>query len=90
MKDNRRLIDLFSVGPRTVEDLNLLGITRVEQLVGQSADSLFARLGVATGKRHDPCCIDVFRAAIAQAEDPELPEEKRRWHYWSKIRKSGH
>jgi hypothetical protein len=32
--------------------------------------------------------MDVLSAAIAQAQDPDLPKEKRRWWYWSKIRKS--
>jgi hypothetical protein len=30
--------------------------------------------------------MDVFSAAIAQAQDPGLPKEKRKWWYWSRIR----
>jgi hypothetical protein len=33
--------------------------------------------------------MDVLSAAIAQAQDPGLPKEKRTWWYWSRIRKSG-
>ncbi|MBI1859839.1 MAG: hypothetical protein HYR96_02845 [Deltaproteobacteria bacterium] len=40
-----------------------------------------------TGKRHDPCCLDVFRAAVEQAKNPRLPREKCNWWYWSKVRK---
>jgi hypothetical protein len=77
------------VGPATVCDLKTLGITRVEQLVGQDARKLYDRLGRLSGQRCDPCMMDVLSAAIAQAQDPGLPQEKRKWWYWSRIRKSG-
>jgi hypothetical protein len=87
-KEMRQLGDLSSVGPATVRDLKLLGITRVEQLVGQDARKLYDRLGRLSGKRFDPCVMDVLSAAIAQAQDPGLPKEKCKWWYWSRIRKS--
>jgi hypothetical protein len=87
-KETRTLGDLYSVGPATVRDLKALGITAVEQLVGQDARKLYDRLCRLSGKRCDPCMMDVLSAAIAQAQDPDLPKEKRRWWYWSKIRKS--
>ncbi len=87
-KESRTLRDLHSVGPATVRDLQLLGITRVEQLVGKEALVLYDRLGGLSGKRPDPCVMDVFSAAIAQAHDPDLPKEKRNWWYWSRVRKS--
>ncbi len=87
-KEIRKLEDLYSVGPATVRDLKLLGITHVEQLVGEDARVLYDRLGGLSGKRPDPCVMDVLSAAIAQAQDPGLPKEKRRWWYWSRIRKS--
>ncbi len=81
-------MDLFSVGPATVRDLKILGISRVEQLVDKDARKLYDRLGKLSGKRCDPCMMDVLSAAIAQAQDPTLPKEKRKWWYWSRIRKS--
>jgi nucleotidyltransferase/DNA polymerase involved in DNA repair len=87
-KETRKLRDLYSVGRATVRDLKLLGITRVEQLVGKDARALYDRLCSLSGKRYDPCVLDVFSAAIAQAQDPNLPKEKRKWWYWSRIRKS--
>ena len=87
-KETRKLEDLYSVGPATVRDLQHLGITRVEQLVGKDARVLYDRLGGLSGKRPDPCVMDVLSAAIAQAQDSNLPDEKRRWWYWSRIRKS--
>ena len=76
------------MGPATERDLKLLGITRVEQLVGQDARKLYDRLCRLSGKRCDPCMMDVLSAAIAQAQDPNLPKEKRKWWYWSRVRKS--
>ena len=87
-KETRQLRDLYSVGPATVRDLKTLGITRVEQLAGKDARELYDRLGRLSGKRCDPCMMDVLSAAIAQAQDPNLPKEKRKWWYWSRIRKS--
>jgi nucleotidyltransferase/DNA polymerase involved in DNA repair len=87
-KKTRKLEDLYSVGPATVRDLKLLGITRVEQLAGRDARNLYDRLCKLTGKRCDPCTMDILSAAIAQAQDPNLPREKSRWWYWSRVRKS--
>jgi hypothetical protein len=87
MKKMRQLQDLVSVGPKTVEDFHLLGITTVEQLTTQSADRLYERLCRKKGVRIDPCQHDVFTAAIAQAKNPRLPLEKCQWWYWSGVRK---
>lgn len=85
--ERRRLSDLRSVGPATIRDLRLLGITKVEELKGENAEHLYTRLCTRTHVTHDPCVIDVFRAAIEQANDPALEVKKRDWWYWSKIRK---
>lgn len=87
MLDPRTLAELQSVGPRTAEDLAKLGIARVEDLRGQDAHALWERLCRESGVRHDPCVEDVLAAAIAQAEDPELPAERRTWWYWSRVRR---
>lgn len=84
----RRLIDLVSVGPATVDDLSLLGIEAVDQLIGKDPFELYERLCKKTGKRHCICVADVFAAAIAQAEDPALPFEQCQWSYYSQRRKS--
>ncbi|RMD85719.1 MAG: mitomycin resistance protein [Candidatus Dadabacteria bacterium] len=87
-ESTRRLTDLVSVGPRTAEDLALLGISTVDELARSDPGELFARLQRLKGGRLDPCCADVLCAAVAQARDPFLPEEMRRWPYWSKLRKA--
>ena len=88
MSSTRELLSLVSVGKATLADFHDLGINRVEQLVGQDARELFVRLGKLKGTKLDPCCKDVFSAAIAQAENPNLPHEQCQWHYWSRKRKS--
>ncbi len=87
MADKRTLIDLVSVGPATLVDFEDLGITEVEHLLDKDARELFESLQQLKGQRVDPCCEDVFRTAIEQARDPNLPKEKRQWFYWSKLRK---
>ena len=88
MNEQRKLTDLVSVGPATLSDLEDLGITEVEHLIDKDARELYEQMQEIKGQRLDPCCEDVYRAAIEQAKDPDLPDEKRIWHYWSKVRKS--
>lgn len=83
----RKLEDLVSVGPATMRDFALLKINSIEQLAKQDPQKLYLKLCKITGLRHDPCCEDVFSAAVAQARDPKLPKQKCQWWYWSKIRK---
>lgn len=88
MTKQRQLEDLDSVGPATLGDFEVLGIRSVSQLARCSPDVLYKRLCVLTQTRHDPCVWDVFACAIAQARDPKLPSEQRRWWYWTKVRKA--
>ncbi len=83
------LEDLVSVGPATRRDLEALGISSIEELKRCEAEELYHRLCKRTGTRQDPCVQDVFCAAIAQAKDPGLPDEKKLWWYWSRERKKG-
>jgi nucleotidyltransferase/DNA polymerase involved in DNA repair len=85
--DGRTLSDLDSVGPATLRDFRVLGISSVSQLARCDGRALYERLCGLTGTRHDRCCEDVLVAAIAQARDPNLPVEQRRWWYWSRVRK---
>ena len=88
-KEERKLRDLVSVGPAMLEDFELLGITSVSQLRRRSPQRMYRELCRLRGQRIDPCCLDVFVAAVAQAKDPDLPIEQRQWWYWSKLRKAG-
>jgi nucleotidyltransferase/DNA polymerase involved in DNA repair len=83
----RRLRDLWSVGPNIERDLQSLGVHTVAQLARRSPERLYRQLERTTGKKQDPCVLDTFRAAVAQALDPDLPTEKCVWWYWSQLRK---
>jgi len=83
----RDLASLVSVGPKTLEDFEKLGVRNLGQLAREEPDDLYRRLCTLTGQRQDPCVLDVFSAAVAQARDPELPPEQCQWWYWSRQRK---
>lgn len=89
LKKLRELNHLVSVGDATLRDFNLLGIESVEELSRCNAQELFDRLSKTKGAKLDPCCLDVFQAAIEQAKNPSLPPEKKNWWYWSRKRKEG-
>ena len=78
----RRLEDLVSVGPSIRGDLNALGVHSVEQLARRDPQALYDQLCRKTGQRQDPCVLDTFRAAVAQAQDPDLPIEYAVWWFW--------
>jgi hypothetical protein len=84
----RRLQDLISVGPAFLRDFELLGVRSVAQLARRSPEKLYEGLCRVTGQAQDVCCLDVFRAAVAQARDPLLPIEQCQWWYWSRRRKA--
>lgn len=83
----RQLSDLISVGPSIRRDLERLGVHTVAQLARRKPERLYGELCRRTGRRPDPCVLDVFSAAVAQARDPELPIEQCVWWYWSRKRK---
>ena len=88
MSSIRRLQDLISVGPAMLHDFDLLRIRSVAQLAKQNPRRMYTRLERLTGQRQDPCVLDVFEAAVAQARNPRLPAERCQWWYWSKKRKA--
>ena len=83
-----QLNDLAGIGPAMMQDFERLGIRSVEQLARQNPKKLYGRLCEITGKRQDPCVLDTFTCAVAQARDPNLPAEQRNWWYWSRARKA--
>ncbi len=84
----RQLRDLVSVGPAIARDFEMLGVRSVAQLAKRDPEKLYERLCEVTGQAQDICCLDVFRAAVAQARNPALPLEQRQWWYWSRVRKA--
>jgi hypothetical protein len=87
--ETRTLADLSSIGTAMLGDFALLKIRSVEQLAKQDPQRLYDRLCRLTGTRQDPCVLDTFHCAVAQARDPKLPAAQRQWWYWSRKRKAG-
>jgi predicted RecB family nuclease len=86
-KEVRQLKDLAGIGPRMLEDFRDLGVDSVDALARQNPQELYDRLSGQKGVRMDPCVLDTFTCAIAQAKDPQLPADQCNWWYWSRVRK---
>ena len=70
----KKLEDLPNVGKATAADFRILGIEHPAQLAGQDPLDLYQRLCTVTGRRHDPCVLDVMIAVVRYMEGgPELP-----------------
>jgi predicted GIY-YIG superfamily endonuclease len=73
-----RLEDIPNVGPAVAADLRRLGITSPAGLPGRDPYALYDELCRITGKRHDPCLLDTFIAAVRYMEGaPRKPW----WNY---------
>ena len=86
--EKRELQELVSIGPAMLRDFVLLEVGSVAQLSRRNPEKLYEKLCQVTGQAQDICCLDVFRAAVAQARNPNLPPEQRQWWYWSRQRKA--
>ena len=84
----RQLGDLISIGPAMLRDFEMLRIRSVAQLAKQDPRRMYLRLERLTGQRQDPCVLDTFQTAVAQARNPRLPAEQCQWWYWSRVRKA--
>jgi len=80
----RKLTDLPNIGKAGASDLELLGIVKPEDLVGQDPHELYERLCVITGFKHDPCVIDVF---ISVTRFINGEEAKSWWDYTAERKK---
>jgi len=80
-----QLTKLPNIGKAIAETLNIIGIDHPQKLIGKDAFELHDELFKITGKKYDPCVIDVFMSAIHFMEGGEpLPwwsfTEKRKKH----------
>ena len=87
--DDRKLADLSGIGKAMLADFALLQIRTIADLASADPDRLYTDLAKLTNSRQDPCVLDTFRCAVAQARNPRLPAEQRNWWYWSRLRKAG-
>jgi hypothetical protein len=83
----RKLADLISIGPAMLRDFEMLGIRSVAELAKQNPQRMYEKMDRMTGQRQDPCVLDTFSAAVAQAKNPRLAAEKCQWWWWSRQRK---
>jgi hypothetical protein len=88
--EERQLSDLVSIGSAMLRDFELLNVRTVAQLARRNPEKMYEKLCQVTGQAQDICCLDVFRAAVAQAKNPNLPIEQRLWWQWSRKRKASH
>ena len=81
-----QLEQLPNIGPSLAGNLRLLGIIHPADLAGRDAFQLYRGLCTATGKRHDPCVLDTFIAAV----DFMHGAEPRPWWQYTAQRKHDH
>ena len=87
MKNRTDINDLEkipNVGPATIRYLNILGIKKPFELIGQNPYSMYRELCTITGKQFDPCLADVFISAVKFMEG--TPPQKW-WHYTEERKK---
>jgi hypothetical protein len=73
-RDVARLEDIPNVGPAIAADLRQLGISHPANLLGRDPYEMYDDLCRLTGKRHDPCLLDTFIAAVRyMAGEPKKP-----------------
>ena len=87
MHRSRQLGELISIGPAMLRDFAQLKIHSVPQLARQNPRRMYEQLNRLSGQRQDPCVLDTFQAAVAQARNPRLPTEQCQWWWWSNRRK---
>ena len=66
------LEELPNVGKAMAELLRLSGIDQPAQLIDKEPLVLYDQLCLVTGKRYDPCVIDVFMSLLESGERASL------------------
>ena len=80
------LLSIPYVGKNTKAELEALGITCIEDLVGISPEDLYLADCRAKKRLIDRCQLYVFRLAIYYAEHSKHDPEKLKWWYWKDIK----
>jgi len=79
-----RLEDLPNVGPAIAAKLRRIDVLGPSDLVDRDPYALFEELAARTGRRHDPCLLDVF-IAVTRFMSGEPP---RPWWSYTSERKA--
>jgi hypothetical protein len=59
-----RLEKLPNIGRAMADYLKVIGIDHPRKLIGKDPFELYEELSRTSGKKHDPCVIDVFMSVI--------------------------
>jgi len=70
----KKLSEIPNIGAAMIRDLSLLGISRPAELIGRDPYRMYEALCTVTGRRHDPCVIDVFVPAVRFMEGAPPPK----------------
>ena len=76
------LREIPGVGKNIEEDLNNIGIWKIEDLKGKSPEELYRLDSLYKGFPEDWCQLYVFRLAVYYAETEIHEPEKLKWWYW--------
>jgi Pathogenicity locus len=79
----KQFTDIPNIGPAMVADFKLLGILSPGELKKCDGFKLYSQLCKVTGKRHDPCVLDTFLAAV----DFMKGAEAKPWFAYTEGRK---
>ena len=77
------LEELPNIGKAMADDLRLVGIKHPQELIGKDPYKLYDELCRLTGKKHDPCVIDVFLSVVYFMEGGDA----KPWWKFSPVRK---
>jgi len=66
-----KLTDLPNIGPSMAKTLRSIGINDPSELEGKDAFELYMKLCEKSGKRQDPCVLDVFLSIVDFANGAE-------------------
>ena len=79
----KKLVDLPNIGEAIANYLQLIGVDHPKKLIGKEVFELYDELCEITGKRQDPCVIDIFMSVVHFMEGGEpLP-----WWFFTDERK---
>jgi len=72
-----KLTDLPNIGKAMARDLRLINIQHPKDLIGKDGYQLYDELYKVTGKKHDPCVINVFLSVVDLMNGGEANK-----HWW--------
>jgi len=81
-KSTSELLQIPGIGPSICQDLHEIGIFKINDLVGQSPQSLYDRLCQVRNAAIDRCVLYVFRCAVYFAENKQPDPELLKWWRW--------